>query len=130
MQKSKKIEIIGLTLILISFFIQTFVFLPSKNITDDSIRYKIETKLDTIYSITRANYQKLNPNIKEPIFWVNPKEISNDAYAGQDDSLEDTLAQTKWLNSIVAFVFIIGSILLIIAKRIEYNHLKRHRPGL
>jgi hypothetical protein len=122
MQKRIKLfELIGLTIILSSFFIQTFILLPSQTTTTGSIRYKIEKKIDTIYNITRSNFQKLNPDIKEPIFLANSKLFSNYDYADQDTEIVGTYRQTKVLKYLVSILFIVGSFFMIAAKYLDYK---------
>ena len=122
MQKRIKLfEFIGLAIILSSFFIQTFILLPSQTTTTGSIRYKIEKKIDTIYNITRSNFQKLNPDIKEPIFLANPKLFSDYDYADQDTELVGTYRQTKILKYLVSILFIVGSFFMIAAKYLDYK---------
>ena len=122
MQKRIKLfELIGLIIILSSFFIQTFILLPSQTTTTGSIRYKIEKKIDTIYNIIRTNFQKLNPDIKEPIFLANPKLFSDYDYADQDTEIVGTYRQTKVLKYLVAILFIVGSFFMITAKYLDYQ---------
>ena len=122
MQKRIKLfELIGLIIILSSFFMQTFILLPSQTTTTGSIRYKIEKKIDTIYNIIRSNFQKLNPDIKEPFFLANPKLFSDYDYADQDTEIVGTYRQTNVLKYLVAIFFIVGSFFMITAKYLDYQ---------
>ena len=122
MQKRIKLfEFLGLTIILSSFFMQIFILLPSQSTTTGAIRYKIENKIDTIYNIARSNFQKLNPDINEPVFWANPKLFSDYDYAEQDTEIVGTNRQTKLLKNLVSILFLVGSTLMIAAKYIDYK---------
>lgn len=124
--KIKKMELIGQSLILASFFTQVFVLLPMQNLTNDSVRYKIERKIDILHNITRDNYQKFHPEVKEPYFIANPRAFDEYKYAGQDIELESVKHQTKLFSLLVAAMFIIGSLSVITAKYFEYQETKTH----
>lgn len=128
--KTKMLELVALILILSSFFIQVFVLNPSQIITTDAVRYKIEQKIDIVYSIVRDNYQKLHPAGKEPHFIANPKSFDDFKYAEQDSEIIHTDKQTKFFNILVAIIFIIGSLCLIIAKYCEYQEAKTSNKAL
>lgn len=128
--KIKMMELAGLFLILLSFFIQVFILTPSQNITNDAVRYKIEQKIDILYNIVRDNYQKLHPEVKEPYFIANPKSFDNFKYAEQDSEIMHTAKQTKSFHILVAIIFIIGSLALICAKCFEYQETKTSNKAL
>ena len=52
-QNHKKMEITGITIVLLSTFIQLFILPKTQSITDNATRHKIENKLDIIYRITQ-----------------------------------------------------------------------------
>ena len=116
---AKKLELWGMGFILVSSFIQIFLLIPSQTITAGAIQYKLEEKIDHVYSITRSSYQKLHPEVTEPIFDSDQKSFSNYEYAEQNKDIESTQWQTNTLNNIVGCLFILGSLMLLIGKHLE-----------
>lgn len=114
----KKLEYYGLILVLLSSFIQFFILNKSQELTNGAVAYKIETKLDVMYSVIRSNYQSLNTNSKEN-YWVNPDELNGYKYAEMNQSMEKTKSQTEWFGNIVALLFLFGSLLMVLGKKVE-----------
>ena len=114
--KIEMMELAGRILILLSVFIKFFVLTPSRDITNDAVRYKIENKIDIVYSIVRDNYQKLHPEVKEPYFKANPELFGNYKYAEQDSEFMSTAKQTRAFHILVEIIFILGSLASIGAK--------------
>ncbi|MBU1657730.1 hypothetical protein KKG72_01585 [bacterium] len=117
----KRLELTGLILILISSFSQLFLLNLSSTITNNSIRYKIEKKIDMIYNASISNYQKLHPEVTEVNIWTNPISFREYTKAEDDTSFKMTSNQTEIISYIVGIFFIIGSGLLLLAK---YRELK------
>jgi hypothetical protein len=117
----KKLEYYGLILVLLSSFVQFFILNKSQELTSGAVVYKIETKMDVMFSAIRSNYQSLNADSKEK-FWVNPDHFNNYKYAEMNQSMEKTKSQTEWLGNIVAFFFLLGSVLMVLGKKIELSN--------
>ena len=54
----------------------------------------------------------------------SPDSYTNYEYAEQTDDLKPVNAQTWYVSCVVAFIFIIGSLCIIVGKWIEYKDLK------
>jgi len=128
-QKAKRFEMAGLSLVLFSFFVQAFVLNPLRSLADDALRYRIEAKMDTLYSIERANYEKLHDGVKESYFWANPDSFGNYKYAEQVGDIMRVSSQTKYASIVVALMFIIGSGCIITGKYSEYKDLQTSTPS-
>ena len=120
MKLAYKLEIIGLILILLSSFTQLFLLKISSDITNNSIRWKIERNMDTIYSATIANYQVLHPKSGVHI-WTNSDVFKNYIKPQDDTGFDMTSKQTTFFNYLVACLFILGSILMVFAKYKEHK---------
>ncbi|CAH1557923.1 hypothetical protein [Vibrio rotiferianus] len=117
--KSKEYEFWGLILVLLSSFVQFFVLNESQDLTDSAVTYKLEKKLDDIFRASRSNFQALHPDEPQTLVWVNPDVFDEYEYAQDNNRLEHTKAQTDWLGKVVGVLFLIGSGLIIWAKRLE-----------
>ena len=116
---SKKLEFWGLSLILASSFIHVFLLTPSRELTDEAVRWKLERKIDLIYSATRSNYQKLHPDVLGSVYTFDPKMLNNYTYANQNKEFGVTKGQTTLFGWIVAGFFLIGSGLVLSGKYLE-----------
>lgn len=127
--KSKKFEMWGLILVLLSSFIQFFILSKSQDITNSAVIYKLETKLDHIFMASRSNFQSLQSEPSSTMVWVNPNAFNSYRYAEQNDSMEKTKSQTEWFGYLVAGLFILGSGLIILAKKMEIEALDQAPPS-
>ncbi|MDH1470236.1 hypothetical protein [Shewanella sp. GD03713] len=116
--KSKKMELWGLILILLSSFTQLFILNKSQDLTNNAVVWKIENKMDVIFSVLTSNHDILNFGVPE-----NPKTagelFTNYKYAEMNKSMETTQNQTKFIGLFVSVLFVLGSFLLVLAKYIE-----------
>ena len=124
MIKAKTLEITGLFLVLLAFFVQSFILVPMEDLLNESEQYVTEEKIDIIYSIVRHNYSKLSKEKIGGHWWSNPKYHDEYKYAGDKKSTKSINSQTKTARYVFAFIFIIGSVLMLIGKVIELNYLK------
>ncbi len=124
--KSKKIEMWGLILVLLSSFVQFFILTKSQDITSGAVNLKLETKLDLIFLASRSNFQTLQPEPSNAYIKVNPEIFNNYRYVGQDSRMETTKTQTEWFRYIVGALFLIGSGLIIVAKKMEIDAIEGH----
>ena len=117
----KKLEIYGLILVLSSSFIQFFLLNKSQDTAKNAVIYKLEKKIDLIYSAARSNYEVLTPDKSLPIFVFNKKAFNTYEYAGDNGYLENTTYYTDLFGKVVAILFILGSTLIVFGKYAEIN---------
>ncbi len=117
MMSPKRIEFWGIGLILVSSFIQIFLLYPSQSLTDDAIRWKLEEKIDLVFTASRSNFKKLHPEINTT--WDNPEQLNNYKHVEMNEELETTQNQTAFIKWVVGFLFVIGSSLLLLGKHLE-----------
>ena len=122
---SKKLEFWGLILVLLSSFVQFFILSKSQDITNGAIIYKIETKLDKIFMASKSNFQVLHLEPDERTMWVNPTTFNSYKYAEQNENMSRTKSQTEWFGNVVALFFVLGSFLIIWAKKLEIDAEKK-----
>lgn len=106
---------------LVAFFFQTFFYEQLSSLSTGAVQYKLERKIDFIYSIVKDNYSESNQKEKGAHFWSNPKTHSQYPYAEDNESIENVKTQTSWAKAILASIFALGSLLIIIGKYIEYS---------
>ncbi|WP_417761394.1 hypothetical protein [Shewanella sp.] len=126
--KSKKLEMWGLVLILLSSFVQFFILSKSQNLTNGAVIYKLETKLDRIFMASRSNFQTLQPEPLKTMVKVNPEAFDSYEYAEQNKSMAETKMQTELFGDVVTVLFLIGSGLIILAKKMEIDALEKTTP--
>lgn len=120
-KKLKKLEFWGYLLILLSTLIQIF-FLPAiKSAYEDSKRYKLERKIDILYSISTHNFTKLNSNIKQPLFNSDPNYFTTYEYAEDKYEMKTTDTIFSILTFIFAVCFLTGSVLLVKKRHLEFK---------
>ena len=122
--KAIQLEILGLLFVLVSFFFQSFFFEQLSSLQNEAVQYKLERKIDMIFSIVKDNYSELNPNEKGAQFWSNPDSHNQYKYAEDNKLLENVKNQTNWAKVILSSLFAFGSILIITGKYLEYTIVK------
>lgn len=120
--KFNKIEGIGLILLLISFGWQLFQD-ELISTEEDSIEYQIHQKLDAIWELNSAIYTHSQINNSQTLANINYPALSDswkywDSIKKHRSSL---YAQKEIIGNISILFFIIGSILIIVAKFKESN---------
>lgn len=127
--KAVRLELIGLSLILLSFFLRAFFYAELNSLTNDTVQYKLEKKIDIIYSIVRDNYSELHPDRKGAGFYSSPKYHDNYKYAENNKSINKVKNQTNWVKIVLSILFVIGSTLIIWGKGIELSILKKNEAA-
>jgi hypothetical protein len=122
--RAKKLEYYGLIFILASTFFQLFLLTPSKDNADSSVIFKLEEKVDVIYQMSKANFQKLyyertnhayNPELDNKLFYK---------YAEMNENQNHVKGQSNLIGIVVGLLFLFGSVLMCCAKRLEYISVK------
>jgi hypothetical protein len=125
--RAKKVELCGLILILASTFFQLFISAPARDNADSSVVFKLEEKMDVIYQISKANFQKLyykasdssyNPELDSKLFYK---------YAEMNKNQQHVKGQSNFIGIMVGLVFLFGSLLICYAKYLEYISCKREK---
>jgi len=125
---AKYLEVFGLICILTSSFIQLFLLNILEEISQETIQYKIENKLDIIYAINISNYKKLHPDNKNVKTYHFPNDFERSyIYAENNKNSTRVSKQTNWTKKVIGFIFILGSILIIIGKLIEIKTITKPR---
>lgn len=114
---NKKLEGFGLILILLSFGWQ----LLEINLTDLSNevdKYQLHEKIDGLYMLIADAYSNSEFNNSQIRSSANFKSINKNwkYWYGLKQEKENVVGQMKWTFYLKSFIFIIGSILLIIPK--------------
>jgi hypothetical protein len=118
LKKTNVIEGLGLSLILLSFFVQMI----ETDIESDILEYRnyqIHKKLDYIWSVVSTDYAKKYPEtgvykgINFQSFCNDYKIYSEDK---EDISIWEELVKYEWFIYVRLTLFILGSILVIIPK--------------
>jgi hypothetical protein len=125
--RAKKMELYGLIFILASTFFQLFISSPARDYADSSVVFKLEEKMDVIYQLSKANFQKLyykvadssyNPELDSKLFYK---------YAEMNKNQQHVKGQSNFIGIIVGLVFLFGSALICYAKHLEYLSCKREK---
>ncbi len=116
---AKRCELIGMVLILVSAGWQIFVERSLAEVEADIRQYKLNHKLDALFSIVSDSYIRQFPEktINKPHMGT-VERIQNWTVA--DSEREDPMEMlTKWATWITAIVFFWGSILIVYGKWLE-----------
>lgn len=118
--KAKRLELVGLFLVLVSSFFQLFGVEQTNSHFQSAVTFKVEEKLDVIYQLVKANYQKVHhaPNeVKDS--WLDNKLHYN--YAEMNQQLETVEKQDEFAKKLYGVLFVLGSLLICRGKWIEYR---------
>ena len=117
---AKFFEIFGLTMVLASSFVQMFLLTSLEEISQESLQFRIENKIDILYAIGISNFQKLHPENRSVKTYHGPNAFERDyKYAEDKSDLKRISMQTSFTKYIIGFIFVIGSLLMLIGKIIE-----------
>lgn len=123
-KKVNTLEGFGLILILLSFFIQIVETDIESDIRDQE-NYLIHKKLDYIWEITSNDFGNRYPE-QAVHSSINFKAYVDSYKIYSQDKLElnqwEELVKYKWFTNIRLFVFVIGSLMLIIPKFIQIKN--------
>ncbi|MGF1800147.1 hypothetical protein L4D11_05625 [Vibrio gigantis] len=118
--KAKRLELIGLLLVLVSSFFQLFGTEQTSSHLQSAVTFKVEEKLDVIYQLVKANYQKVHHEpTKIRDSWLDSK--LNYKYAEMNQQLEKVESQDKFTKNLYGALFLLGSLLILRGKWIEYR---------
>jgi ADP-ribose pyrophosphatase YjhB (NUDIX family) len=109
------LEAIGMALVLLAAGTQLFVK-SGETLQQDAARYRLEEKVDAVWSVLADYYSHSAANRSEAMHLVNfPEVMSHYVYAGQSDT-QDLDAQVRIVSIWKAAMFLAGSLILVIAK--------------
>ncbi len=115
--KSNKIEAIGLVFILVAFGWQIFEE-EIRELSGETDKYQLHQKLDDLWAINSAIYTHSDINNSGAIANINYEHISNNwkYWKGLKAEKEDVNRQEKLFAWLRILLFILGSIMIIVAK--------------
>ena len=117
---AKYFEIFGLTMVLVSSFVQVFLLNSLEEISQESVQFRMENKLDILYGISISNFQKLHPEDRSVRTHHFPDFFErNYKYAEDKSDIERVSKQTSFTKYAIGFIFVIGSFLMLFGKIIE-----------
>jgi hypothetical protein len=114
------LELIGAALVLASAGWELFIERPLGDMSQGAAFYRVEKKLDAIWLQMGAVRQKVDPDPKTTISTIYASEAGRDwRWAGNTIELRNLEWQSDTARAFRGVLFILGSVLLLAARRAE-----------
>jgi hypothetical protein len=126
---ARLLEVIGAILVLASAGWELFIERTFIDIQQDEAMFRIENKLDYLWIQVGAIRDKIDPDKVSSSVSISPFDASKEwKMSGDRHELEAISRQVAYAKAFRGFLFLLGSIMLIVARRDELLR-KSHTAG-